>query len=569
MANWEKLIEEHYSKKNKIDENTIFELIEQALLAEGYQDSEIIKNHPSMRLSTKGTKKAGGEPYDEDPPKARSKSAPAGFGALEEELLEEGDKGVAHSDKMGSVITDKSGNKLTLSQFEFIKVGDKVGDVAIEDTETLAAVTDELTKNSEVLYKYPEKITKASKAVIIVFAKDEKEDLKSFIKYTKSSPFWQEKDFSLKTGWTLSGTQSSKEILAFGPSTLIGSGEVIPIANLPKTVINNAQGKLPQAFVTSLGPFFEAVYNKGNSPLSFDNPEQRDKSMSSLDKYFGEIMAPVLLGKEHMLSPQPNDALKRAAKTFGVNWNEASGVSYPEEANFPLVDSFLHFGYIGSTKIGVSSKSKKGANPSVKNFTDLINPGNEQRRQEINKTLRNDGFGNFLDLLGIISEETSIVGPFVAAEYLGILDSKERDRWEKIINGESTKLTDKLNKLSAYHTGKTIREYPAWQPTGKKKKNPNYTATNHLIAGVAKAVENKVNKGGVGGKTFTEFAKAAYALADMVQIYGKFSPEGDQSAKMENFRIIYPPLFDGEMFLDAGKNYYSSGQKGKLTIKIK
>jgi len=51
MANWEKLIEEHYSKKNKIDEKTIFELIEQALIAEGYQDSEVIKNHPSMRLS--------------------------------------------------------------------------------------------------------------------------------------------------------------------------------------------------------------------------------------------------------------------------------------------------------------------------------------------------------------------------------------------------------------------------------------------------------------------------------------------------------------------------------------
>lgn len=89
MANWEKLIEEHYSKKNKIDENTIFELIEQALIAEGYQDSEVIKNYPSMRLSTKGTKKAGGDPYDEDPPKKRSKSAPAGFGALEEGELEE------------------------------------------------------------------------------------------------------------------------------------------------------------------------------------------------------------------------------------------------------------------------------------------------------------------------------------------------------------------------------------------------------------------------------------------------------------------------------------------------
>lgn len=85
MANWEKLIEEHYSKKNKIDEKTIFELIEQALIAEGYQDSEVIKNHPSMRLSTKGTKKTSGDPYDEDPPKARSKSAPAGFGALGED----------------------------------------------------------------------------------------------------------------------------------------------------------------------------------------------------------------------------------------------------------------------------------------------------------------------------------------------------------------------------------------------------------------------------------------------------------------------------------------------------
>ena len=86
MANWEKLIEEHYEKKGKIDARTIYELVEQVLLEEGYQDSDIIKKHSSMRLSTKGTKKVGGEPFDEDPPKARSKSAPAGFGVLEEEV---------------------------------------------------------------------------------------------------------------------------------------------------------------------------------------------------------------------------------------------------------------------------------------------------------------------------------------------------------------------------------------------------------------------------------------------------------------------------------------------------
>lgn len=555
MANWEKLIEERYAKKNKVSVSTLYEMIDLELES-AFQDG-VIQGHPGKRLSTKGKKKAGGDPFDQDPPKERSKSAPAGFGVLEEEesLVEK--KGVAHPDKMGKEITDKSGNKLTLSQFEFIQIGDKVGNVEIEDTDTLQAVANEVTKDSDVLYKYPEKITKSAKAVIIVFAKDEKENLKSFIKYTKSSPTWQESKFAQETGWTLSGTQSSKEILAFGPSTLIGSGGEIAIENLPQTVINNAQGKLPQAFVASLGPFFEAVYNKGNSLLSFDSPEQRDKSMSSLDKYFGEIMAPVLLGKEHMLTPQPATALKDAADTFNVVWTEATGVSFPEEANYPLVDSFIYF---EDKRIGVSSKSKKGANPSVKNFMDLIEKSAKQQQ------LRKDGFGGFLDLIDVITKENSKVGPIAAALTLKIIGPADARQALSIINGKSKSITPKLDDLSRNHGKASIGDV---MKDPELAKNPDYSAANHLIAGIAKAVANKINKEGIDGKSFTEFARAAYALADMVQIYGKFSPEGDQDAKMENFRIIYPPLFDGKMLLDAGKNYYSSGQKGKLTIKIK
>ena len=125
----------------------------------------------------------------------------------ESTTLYESNRGVAHQSKMGAVITDESGNKLMLSSFSFLEVGDrsevelelkddngepvlKVGD-EIKDTKTLVAVTDELTKDSEVLYRHPEKLTNAVKAVIIVFAEDGK---KSFIKYTKNSPFWQEKD---------------------------------------------------------------------------------------------------------------------------------------------------------------------------------------------------------------------------------------------------------------------------------------------------------------------------------------------------------------------------------------
>jgi cytidyltransferase-like protein len=62
-----------------------FRLIEEALDERDYQkDSERIKKHSSMRMSTKG-KPNKAAPFDIDPPKARSKSAPPGFGgALEE-----------------------------------------------------------------------------------------------------------------------------------------------------------------------------------------------------------------------------------------------------------------------------------------------------------------------------------------------------------------------------------------------------------------------------------------------------------------------------------------------------
>ena len=62
-----------------------FRMIEEALEERDYQkDSERIKRHSSMRMSTKG-KPNKAAPYDVNPPKKRSKSAPPGFGgALEE-----------------------------------------------------------------------------------------------------------------------------------------------------------------------------------------------------------------------------------------------------------------------------------------------------------------------------------------------------------------------------------------------------------------------------------------------------------------------------------------------------
>ena len=68
-----------------------FRLIEEVLDERDYQKkSERIKNHSSMRMSTKGKVKKGGAPFNINPPEKRSKSAPPGFGgALEEGIVGE------------------------------------------------------------------------------------------------------------------------------------------------------------------------------------------------------------------------------------------------------------------------------------------------------------------------------------------------------------------------------------------------------------------------------------------------------------------------------------------------
>ena len=68
----------------KIDFEELLKLVEQ--VSTNYQKSDRIKNHASKRLSTKGKENKTGEPYSQDPPKTRAKSAPPGFGFTMEEL---------------------------------------------------------------------------------------------------------------------------------------------------------------------------------------------------------------------------------------------------------------------------------------------------------------------------------------------------------------------------------------------------------------------------------------------------------------------------------------------------
>ena len=388
---------------------------------------------------------------------------------------------------------------------------------------------------------------------------------------------WREKDFGNETGFFMKGTQSSKEILALGPQTLIASEDEIALNRLPEVVINNAKGAdgVSPTFTESLPAFFESVYAKGQpSPLRFDSAEAADQSLSSVNKYFGEIMAPALLGIGHMLQPDAviADAQKNLLEPFGLTWADSTGVSYPQAPQNPLVDSYLH---LGDRVIGVSSKSGAGANPSVKNLYAMIfEEANDEQRQQ----LRSAGYGDYIDMVKLLVESSAKLGPIKVAITLGILRGGST-RSDDVINNKVSmqkSMAAKLNQVSSFHTPirgvkMGVNDVKSMDEASMAKLVRTYTPANHVIAGIAKAVAATINsqESEQGGKKFTAFGKAVFNFSTMVQIYGKFKKSGDSEIGMQDFRIIYPPNFDGEMLLNAGKGYTSSGQNDKLTVKLK
>ena len=137
---------------------------------------------------------------------------------------------------------------------------------------------------------------------------------------------WRQIDFFEDTGWTLTGTQSARENLYFGPNALIKTENPVGINKIGNLVIQNAKGQLPDVFVRSLPQHFKDIYAKSSpSVLKFENQEQRTDSIPSIKKYFGEIIAPLILGQDFMLEPQRN--LDQAQENLLVSQSRSLSVN--------------------------------------------------------------------------------------------------------------------------------------------------------------------------------------------------------------------------------------------------
>ena len=355
---------------------------------------------------------------------------------------------------------------------------------------------------------------------------------------------------------------------------------------------------LDQKLAETLPGYIKAAVEGQPLPiLQFESAENRDQYMKSLGKYLSEVTGPIFLATGKYLKPVDkslDEAYDALLKPYGVaSWSETDGVSWPTSKTAALKDSFLHYGG-DAQQIGVSSKSGKGANPSI---TELYNLLESVQGEPKEKLLELFGPGNpvGINLYTGNKENPGIVDIMADKKY----------KWHNL----PASLTVEITKDSKYTLSQS--EYEAWVAiseaqrkdgnaniprdflkgvknkalrnklasfkeliTAKDPNHPGYREFFHVLAGMAGYVTSVINgaKDGKGEHFFTQFGKAMYNMTPLVQIYAKnnaYVEDGDTGVKSGDLLFIYPARFNGIMFVDGGKNWYTTGTNGKMTVAIK
>lgn len=311
-------------------------------------------------------------------------------------------------------------------------------------------------------------------------------------------------------------------------------------------------GLKPQVFLKG-----KSTFNSGSELLGYINKmPELSKSIKKGIAMIGNGKLPVFIGEEENL-PTIRDNLgeiiqvlcltnnviksadaEAAKKTvlLGADFSECS-IEFPEGETSGLVDSYL---YANGRKLGVSSKGNKGANASMKNLIDTLaeNPKIKKSIPEI--TLR---------VLEIIQTTSAKEAPLVLAETLKIISKNNANEIRRLLTTRAQNDKD----LSPW-AKKFVQKY-----SSEKKMGWNYG--NWLLANVAKTVSENLNSN-------ADFQKGCLLILNnsgIIQIYSNAATK-EGNVVFNEFRVVYPPKFTGNVYMDAGKNYFANDIKGKLSF---
>jgi hypothetical protein len=198
--------------------------------------------------------------------------------------------------------------------------------------------------------------------------------------------------------------------------------------------------------------------------------------------------------------------------------------------------------------LGISSKGASGANASSANIWSAIVKAQQNNRSDLLEE-----HADMIDIMQVINDNSAEEGPLKLALRFELITTKLANEIRSVVQKDLTE-SSKLSKAAQA----LFNEY------GSKQDVPGFKVGYVLIANVAKNVSKHINL----IPSFGEGCLAFLNQASILQVYTQARVQGNNVA-VTGFSAIYPPEYNGTVYLDAGKSYFSSRISGKISFKYK
>jgi hypothetical protein len=362
--------------------------------------------------------------------------------------------------------------------------------------------------------------------------------------------FWSNSDFADETGFSIENANQMKHELNLKPANLIKSDNWFTPDELIEAIETNiiSQPDLPSDVISQIPKLLKNVNTGFSDAVSNAAP-----FIKSYETDLGEVAAPIALITGHFISGAYQEVENQLLKPLGSSWNKITKCSFPISETERLIDSYLYINE--NVKLSISSKNRTGGSAaSITSLTSAIT-ANPERYTDIKN---NKKFKYLFNVLNLIENMNAVDGALALGVIYKIISKEEQIEIKNLIKDlHATKkdISKNLQKLLSN---------PLYKPnTG----SVNYCIGYHLLTIVAHLTCEYLNN---SESIVTEFFKTILSRSNLVQVTTTMKKHNDNGLSYDNFNIIWPAIFDGNVKFNSQKNYSAqSFPGGKICFSIK
>jgi len=371
-----------------------------------------------------------------------------------------------------------------------------------------------------------------TKAAAIATVTNSKNNTEHHVRYLKAIPatgvhgLWK----TIK-GYKF-GKGAKEESVPVKPSDLIKDENYRDAGQLSQEIISNT------SHLEGLGEVMKTAIEHAMSGSSQAIPNA-GQYFNVLQKYSGEYLGPIaLMNKPNTVTGDTASMMQ----TFGISNFSGAKVSFPQDTAMELIDSVIQLPDGRDIQISSKISTSGGAASSLSGVYKNTNAEIKQRFPAGSK------------IIETLATKSAVSGPLQVAFDLKLIDQADvqaltnMDKASKNLQDLGTERLMNMTKAQGVASGTLER--------------PDYRVFYHALTAVMNAVIPVVNAS-------EDFKNAMLAVLNNNQ-YVQLVTKGKQTGEDVSLTYFtkFPAVFKGSAQL-VNKNYFATGQKGRIGFKLK